>query len=62
MRAYRLDWEYIGLRGNEFGHSMIEAESAADAEAQFCEANRIFNPFKPEIFGYMVNAIEEAEE
>lgn len=62
MKRYRLEWEYIGIRGNEIGHSTIEAESAADAEDKFCSVNRIFNPFKPEEFGYMVNAIEEVEE
>ena len=62
MKRYRLEWEYIGIRGNEIGSNTIEAESAADAEEIFAETNHIFNPFKPEEFGYMVNAIEEVEE
>lgn len=62
MRTYRIGWEYIGIRGNEIGSSLIDAESAADAEDQFCSVNRIFNPFRPEEFGYMVNWIEEVKE
>lgn len=59
MGKYRLEWEYIGIRGNEFGSSTIEAESAADAEEQFCEVNQMWEPHG---FGFMVNSIEEVEE
>jgi hypothetical protein len=59
MGKYRLEWEYIGIRGNEFGTNTIEAKSAAEAEALFCETNHMW---KPGDFGFMLNGVEEVEE